>query len=205
MERLNALAQLPPYMAWELRRVAQAFMRRFGKTGLLICLCMGLVAVSGWIRYAQGVALLAAQKELQAPTGPVLDLKADVSDANGRARLAAFEQVLLPYEDIPDAIRSLFEAARREGLTLSKGEYRPQADVQGGFLRYRMALPVKGDADAIRRFMLSVLDTQKTLGLESVQFKRKGIASREVEARIQWTLFARLPMHGAASIRRVEP
>jgi hypothetical protein len=41
-----------------------------------------------------------------------------------------------------------------------------------------------------------VLASQRTLALESVQFKRQGIDSSEVEARIQWTLMTQLPYDG---------
>jgi hypothetical protein len=64
-------------------------------------------------------------------------------------------------------------------------------------LRYRMTLPVKGDAQAIHQFMAAALKAHKTLALDAVQFKRERIESGEIEARIQWVLLTRLP-EGAA-------
>lgn len=76
---------------------------------------------------------------------------------------------------------------------MQRGSYRPQVDVAGGFLRYRMTLPVKGSGPAIQRFMQTALRKQKTLALDSVQFKRARIGSSDIEARIEWLMLTRLP------------
>jgi hypothetical protein len=76
---------------------------------------------------------------------------------------------------------------------LARGDYRAQPDLQGGFMRYRMSLPVKGDAPAVLKLMQAALQSHKTLALESVQFKRARIESADVEVRLQWVLLTRLP------------
>jgi len=116
--------------------------------------------------------------------------------ADGRDMLAAFERQLPAYEHVPRALQDLLDLAAKDGLEVSKGDYRPQPDAQGRFMRYRMALPVKGKSTAVQHFMVTVLASQRTLALESVQFKRQGIDSSEVEARIQWTLMTQLPYDG---------
>ncbi|RYY65772.1 MAG: hypothetical protein EOO24_54680 [Comamonadaceae bacterium] len=107
-----------------------------------------------------------------------------------RSNLAKFEEVLLPHEDIPDALNELFELAAAEKLVLAKGEYRLQIDDSGRFVRYRMALPVRGNAAALQRFIEQALVDRPSLAFESVQLKRERIQSDRVEAQIQWTLIA---------------
>ena len=82
---------------------------------------------------------------------------------------------------------------------LAKGDYKSQVDVNGQFFQYSMTFPVQGDAQSIERFILAALAQHKTLALESVQFKRERIESKELEAKIQWTLFTQLPAVGSKS------
>ena len=96
-------------------------------------------------------------------------------------------------------IAALFDLAANQQITLSRGEYRMQADDAGGFLRYRISLPVKGQAAAIQGFVEQGLLRNRSLAFESVQFKRDKIESANVEARIQWTLV--VSAEGLAMIR----
>ena len=90
-------------------------------------------------------------------------------------------------------MKNLISLATDSGLLLARGEYKAQAEMQGGFLRYGMTLPVKGDPQAIHTFILTALAQNRTLALEGIQFKREQIESPEIEARLQWVLLTRLP------------
>jgi len=114
-------------------------------------------------------------------------------DQNGRDRLHAFEKTLLPHEDIPVLVQEVLQQAESLGLSVERGEYRPQIDSAGNFLRYGMSLPMKGDAAAINRFIQIALRTHKALILESIRFKRELIGAKDIEARVQWVVLARLP------------
>jgi hypothetical protein len=200
-----ALADGPRRAAWELRRGGRGLRRRIGAAGLL--LLAGLAA--------SGLALWAQQRELQAlaqlrqqwlvqqaqPVARPVDTRA----LDGRARLAEFDAYLPGHGEIPATVGALFNLAQQEGLTIARGDYKAQPDAAGGFLRYRMTLPVQGDAAAIRRFMLAALRGHKTLALESVQFKRERAATAEVEARIQWVLFSRMPLPGSGMLAVAAP
>ena len=91
--------------------------------------------------------------------------------------------------------------AAANGLVLKRGTYRPQPEPQGGYLRYRMTLPVTGQATAIQQFIKAALKAQRSLSLESVQFKRERGESSVVEAHIQWSLLTRLPSAAGGSGR----
>lgn len=112
---------------------------------------------------------------------------------DGRIRLQEFQQLLLPYDDIPNAIQDMLQLASQQDLTIVRGDYKPQADIQGNFLRYQMVLPVTGDIQSINKYIQNVLIAQKTLALQSIKFKRERANVGQIEARIQWVLFTRLP------------
>ena len=185
---------------WEGRRACRRLLRRFGGAGLAFA--FGLAAViPAWLqwRYAadqlaktRQTVRLAAEREPQAERAETAN-GADI----GRLRLRQFENHLLPHDNIPDTLQDLFRLADTENLTLQRGEYKVEPDEPGGFVRYRMILPVKGDAQAIYRFIQSALEAHKALALDSVQFRRERIESKDVEARIQWVLLTRLPAAGA--------
>ena len=204
--KLQWLRRLPDQLSWESKRAASLFMRRCGWSGLVL-LAAAVFCIAAWQIKRQQVGelvrvnteLLAARHaQQQLPSQPLAG-----NNSDGRSRLKDFEDFLLPHEDIPMAVQELLKLAEAEQLAITRGEYRPQVDQQGQFLRYRMTLPVKGDAQAIYRFLQSALRARKALALESVQFKRERIEATVVEARIQWVLLTRLPVDGGSRSARV--
>jgi len=178
--------------AWESRRLAQAMSRRFGWPGWVVLAGLLLAATAAVQSRRQAVLLADAQHRLaEQHAAPVRALEPRGTDA--AAKLLAFDDILLADSDIPELVRHLLELAEQEHLAIVRGDYKPQVDVPGRFMRYRMTLPVKGDAQAVHRFMLAALRAHRTLALESAQFKRERIESAEVEARIQWVVLTRLP------------
>jgi hypothetical protein len=185
---------------WEVRRIGRAMTRQFGLWiwGVLLCFVAG--AVAAFIVRHETASAIVLEYQLQEKTNAQSALVKTVSinSNGGRNRLKAFENLLLPHEDIPAALLALFRLAEAEGLTMQRGAYHLQIDTEGQFLRYQMTLPVKGDALAIQRFIRTALNEQPTLALDSIQFKRERIESTVVEARIHWILVARLPTYQAA-------
>ena len=82
---------------------------------------------------------------------------------------------------------------------IARGEYKPVLDSAGSFLRYRMTLPIKGESDAINRFVQAALLAEPALVLESIQFRRDRPDAQQIEARLQWALLTRLPQGGVPS------
>lgn len=177
---------------WTVRRALRAAWRRWGALGGLVACCLLAAAIAQASQRQQLARLLQVQARWVAaqaePSQPALQ---PVDD--DRSRLGAFDAYLPPSQDMAAALQDLLQLAEREGLVLKRGEYKAQPEPQGGFLRYRMTLPLRGDAQAIHRFMTGALRQQKTLALESVQFKREHAGSGEIEARMQWVLLTRLP------------
>ncbi len=188
-------ADFLPRLIWRLQNLGRRAWRHWGMVGLLLPTC-ALLALSAWHLEARQARVLAAAQAAadltrtkSAAARVPLDVLARVDD---RARLKAFEAILLPPDELPMVVQYLLDAADERGLALVRGEYRPQEDHQGGFLRYRMTLPVQGDAASIQHFVRSALQRHPALALESVEFTRERIDSGEVQAKIQWVVLARL-------------
>lgn len=199
-----------PFLAgrliWALARYCRAFTRRFGMSGwaILLLTVIGAVVATLMQQQVAEIGMLESRLAEQWYQRRALPAQPDVVSEDGRTRLQVFEKYLLPHEDIPSAVQELLRLAEIENLSISHAEYRVQPDSAGGFLRYRMTFPVKGEALAIRRFILSALQTQQTLALESIRFKRESISRSEIEAQIQWAMLTRLPSTsgGASGLQR---
>lgn len=181
--------------AWEAARLIRATTRRIGVGGWAVMALIAVAVAAGQAErgLAERAAGLVAPPPQPAPLRLFEGGVQPEPEDDGRVRLQAFERHLLPHEDIPVALQDLLGLIEKEGLVALQGEYRPQPEPPGGFLRYHINLPVKGPAVAVQRFIQAALRTQKTLVLQSVQFKREHADSNDVEARIQWVLLTRLP------------
>lgn len=192
---------------WEVFRGSRAFTHRFGVFGWSVLVLFAVGAAAWSVEHQQLAEMGAFQSQLARQEGskestpPQIVQRIDAANgADGRARLMAFEDYLLPHKDIPVVVQDLLRLADEAGLSIPRGEYRPQPDPVGGFVRYHMSLPVKGAAPAIHRFIQAALRKQKTLVLDSVMFKRERSTSSEIEARIQWVVLTRLPIREVRSM-----
>lgn len=181
---------------WELRRGARACLRRFGVLGLLLPLCAAVVAVSLSVASSQSRMQASARNSASVPS-PNPTIGTPTRMEQGRTRLQAFYDLLLPHDDIPDAVQEILDLAERQGLVIARGEYKPVVDSAGNFLRYRMTLPIKGESGAINRFVQAALLSEPALVLESIQFKRDRPDAQQIEARLQWALLTQLPQSAA--------
>jgi hypothetical protein len=177
---------------WNVKWAARGFGRRFGWPGWLILASL-LVASLAWVVEQRQTTFLSGAKDRQTQQRPAPAVYASPVQTNGATHIQAFDDFLLPHDEIPSAIQELLRVAGEQKLIALKGEYRATIESQGEFMRYRMLIPVKGDAQAIRRFMQAAMLSQKALALESIQFKRDRIDSTEIEAKINWVLFTQLP------------
>lgn len=188
------MARVSEVLVWICRRERDRLERTLGWPRVISALSLIAALAAGAVAFADRHALSQARAQLDEvrdhaslnPSSPA----APADDA--RSRVADFDARLLARDDLSTVVQDLILLADEEGLVLARAEYRPQADSTGGFLRYRMSMPVKGDAKAVRRFMAAALKKQPMLALESVQFHRDQADAKEVEARIQWSVLARL-------------
>jgi hypothetical protein len=177
-------------LVWQCSRAARALWWHGGPLGVAALLLLFVAAAALNWKATASSRLHAAQQTVAAATDllePVL------SQAQPQSRLKRFDSSLAAHEDIPFVLLDLMQLAQAERLQLARADYNTSVDVAGGFVRYRMTWPLTGDADALQRFTVKALKAQPALALQSVQFRRERGDAREIEARLQWTLFTRLP------------
>lgn len=191
MERIAAMpSRLVGFILWFLRRASLRSLRAIGIGGVAMLAAVGLLAILTFaVRGLEAERTrLGAQLRSTQPRPAVAAF-----GARAPSGMEGFQRILTPHDDIPSTLSGLFDLAGQQQITLARGEYRAQADAVGGFLRYKISLPVKGQASAIQAFIEESLLRNRSLAFESVQFKREKIEAPQVEARIQWTLFTQLP------------
>lgn len=182
-------------LRWQARQSARLAWRHLGWTGvsllLLAAVCAAALAFSAW----QHTDLERLRvRQAQAPATPRRAEPVALSDtAQDRARLQAFLAGLPSHRDIPSAVQTLLTLADQHGLSLVKGDYQFQPDAVAGYARYRIALPLKGSSTQVRRFVGAALSAQPSLGVESLQLRREQASSDQIEARVEWVLYTRLP------------
>jgi hypothetical protein len=207
MERLTSEGSVPFFhtlregvlrLVWAARHHVVALTQSFGIWGwsLLTTVLLALGALVA-LDEQQGEASLwrsrHAEAQMSAAQSPNDAPQTLVDHDDGRQRLAAFEQLLLPHQDIPTALQDLLRLAEDSGLSIQRAEYQAQIDIRGAFLRYRIHFPVRGTAETVNQYLYAALLQQKNLALESVQLKRETLDAPDLEARIQWALLTRLP------------
>lgn len=179
---------------WEARRILRFGAGRLGYFGWSVigASILSVTAIcSAQYLYRQNQLWHAALVAVKASSANATRTRPDAS--GGKEDLLAFEGRLLPHEAIPWAVGDILAQAEKQGLVVQHAEYQVNEDVVGGFLRYRMVLPIRGRSEAVYQFVQSALWTQQNLALEGVQFKRDNAASEMLEARVHWVLLVQLP------------
>lgn len=190
------------WIGWTLRRGGARLLRRAGWGRLLIA-CFLVLLVSIWaahwhlrtkLRAEQRASAIAAKKPqapgLWAPANRTLDQD-----------LQAFEARLPSTDEGMQILAALFTLAEKHKLALARGDYKLQPDATANFVRFRMSLPMKGEARVIQRFVQEAMLAHPTLAFDSITFKRDRVDAQMVEAKIQWTLI----MRAAAPSKPISP
>lgn len=201
MVRLSGQSlSLQPYyhvllLSWKVRRSISYRTRKHGIWLWFSIVLLVMAILGGSTAYFQEHAVqelrsaLASSKKLQHAAG-----SNQRTPSSNELNIKAFETLLLPHEDIPDLVRSVLQIAEDEGLTIERGDYQSEIDQQGRFSRYKMNLPVKGPSKSIYRFMRKTLVIHGNVTLDGLQFKREGVGSEVIEAKIHWIILTKLPV-----------
>lgn len=120
------------------------------------------------------------------------ELKQDAALLKSRAAAPASEGpaagIALPPESrLPEMVRTVLDAAQKNGVALERGEYRQNRE--GGVLRVRVVLPVKGAYPQIRAWLAEVMNTLPTAALEDMNLGRNAAAEAAVEGRVRLALY----------------
>lgn len=104
-------------------------------------------------------------------------------------RIAKFYDALGERRYAEQQIKTLFAIAAKTGLNLNQAEYKSALDKNSKAYTYQILLPVKGTYPAIRHFCEQTLRAIPFASLDEMSFKRDGISSAELEARLRITLY----------------
>ena len=133
----------------------------------------------------------AARRQAALPPPAPAALPAPPPNAN--QNLAHFYASLGERRSVDRQLKTLFELAGKNGLTLRQGEYRSAQDRAGRFQTYQLVLPVSGRYGAIWQFAFDALRALPHAALDDVAFRRDAIGSETVEARVRLTLYLAAP------------
>jgi len=114
--------------------------------------------------------------------------------AQPKVQLADFYGRLPEVKQAPEIASRLHLYASNAGLTLERGEYRPQPDASGKFIRYQIVLPVNGSYPQVRRFLGEVMRDLPGLALDGISFRREAPGSPQLQAELRFTAFLRRPI-----------
>ena len=157
-----------------------------GAGGLAMCLALYFSAVQP------------ARQRLDTARDSAVSLQLRIAQAgqtsNDSARpideqLAAFYQVFPGEHETTDWIGMIADIAQRGGLGLQQAEYKVERDKSGKLIRFQMSLPLKGEYQAIRRFLSDLRAEIPIVSLEQVQFERQKVGDPLVDAKIRLVIF----------------
>jgi Tfp pilus assembly protein PilO len=116
------------------------------------------------------------------------------ADSNDRTRtldeqLAAFYAMFPRENDATDSVGRIAAIAERDGLVLQQAEYKAERDKSGKLTRFQMSLPLKGEYQAIRRFLADLSAELQIVSLEQVQFERQKVGDSQVNAKVKLTIY----------------
>ncbi|HMC13338.1 MAG TPA: hypothetical protein VKG67_03240 [Gallionellaceae bacterium] len=107
-------------------------------------------------------------------------------------RLRTFYEFFPVQQSAPQLLGVIYDAARKESIYLSEGEYKYSRAKAGKLGMYQVDLPVKGSYVQVRKFIVKVLNSVPSAALDEVSFKREAVGSTEIEAKIRFTLYLRV-------------
>lgn len=108
-------------------------------------------------------------------------------------QLARFRDLFVADREALPLTAKVIAAAQRHGLVARQASYRFEEDKDLKLTRMHVALPLKGDYVAIRRFLAEVRRDIPALALEQVHFERRAVGDRAVEARITLRIYLGRP------------
>ena len=108
---------------------------------------------------------------------------------NPLARIDAYYRSFPRAEELTVSIAHALAAAKKHALVIDKADYRYEPVRKDELMAYQMSFTLKGSYPRVRRFLMALLQDNPALSLDDVSFRRDGIASAEIEARVRLTFY----------------
>lgn len=145
-----------------------------GKAALAIMLIalLSLVANAVYCRAVTGPmeARLASFEEKEARLRGVLSARAGGAGGNGGAieGVKSFKEKLPDYKGLTKVLGEVFTAAKKNGLKIPEGDYRPETVKDTDISRYTFSFPVEGRYSQIKKFIYDIETLDRMLVVEDV-------------------------------------
>lgn len=182
---ISPQVSLRGWLYWAVRRMALVL----GRPGIL---AVGLLAVLPPFYFS---AIVPAQERLDAARRGALMLGEQAGKPSGDAgrapvaQLAGFYRNFPAERDAPQWLEKLDALAAKNGIDLNEGEYKATPDKVGRLTRLQMLLPVTGEYQQIRGFLVALPAEIPAIALENVSFMRQTVADPTVAAQIRLVLY----------------
>jgi hypothetical protein len=117
-----------------------------------------------------------------------------VEDVGPKERLRQF-QAWFPSGSTASAdLRKIYQAAAKHHVSLNKGEYSmSNLEGSGGLEKYDVIFPVKNGYADLKGFIAQVLNTLPHAALTEMRAERPASMVNELDARVHFTLYYRMP------------
>lgn len=114
---------------------------------------------------------------------------AAVRIASPDEQLANFYGFFPAPQSTPEWLAKINEAARKNDISLSAGEYKFERRSGEQLARYQIILPVQGAYPQLRSFIDDVLQAVPAASLDEITLQRDSVAESMLEARVRLTLY----------------
>lgn len=142
-----------------------------GKAALAIMLIafFSLVANAVYCRAVTGPmeARLASFEEKEARLRGVLRARAG-GDGGAIEGVKSFKEKLPDYKGLTKVLGEVFTAAKKNGLKIPEGDYRPETVKDTDISRYTFSFPVEGRYSQIKKFIYDIETLDRMLVVEEV-------------------------------------
>jgi hypothetical protein len=176
------------------QRLWQRALRRFGTPGLLaMALLLPTMVIALSMRSASRNA-----EELRA----TLVARAEAIARQGhptRRRMTDGEQVgefvatFPPLAQSAADLEQVFDAAKRRGVTLAKGEYQLKAEPSAPLASYSATFPVRNDYGALKAFTADVLTALPHVSMDELRMSRSDAGTGVLDSVVRFTFIYRNP------------
>lgn len=170
-----------PWVTYQLRQLGWQ-----GQLGLFFLLAtiflLGLIQIN----MNEVSTLSLAVNHLQAHA-----LKEDGNIARTRDVVKYFYAVLPAQDEHNKKIAEILHTAEINGLTPVRSDYLARAVPQSMMVQYQIRLPLVGRYLTIRKFITDVMNTQPSVALRNISFRRENLDSDVVDANVEFILYTR--------------
>jgi Tfp pilus assembly protein PilO len=168
------------------------------RTPKALCFLASLLClIAAWLLTLSASTLRAEAEQLRA-TAKARAMAArsepsrSVLETNNEIRLQKFASSLISREESPGILLNMWKQAEAAGVAANHADYRLEPDVDGGFSKMLITMPVGGSYQSLKKYAFSLLAKYPGLALNKLEIKAAK-SGEDVEAELSFTLFLREP------------